>query len=120
MKRVTRDPTVELRANLVQVPNFARQPVGLRQNNQVLMPVQFPNQFVVARARRVEVRNAAEVDQTGFDAAQVIAPPADVGPDVNGHRENWKLVALDLIGEIDHLLRAFVRGNTVRETAVAD
>src|ERR1700678_1662250 len=111
MKRVIRDPTVDLRANLIQVPNFARQPVGLGQNNQVLMTVQFPNQLVVAGAGSVKVRNAAKITQIGFDAARVIAPPMDVGPGVDSHREDWKLVALDLIREIDQLLRVFVPGN---------
>src|SRR5580704_452042 len=105
MKRVGDDPAFELRANFVQVAHVARQQIGLRQNNQVLVAVQFPDRLVVARARRVEIRNAAKVAETGFNPAQIVAAPADIGTGVDGHSQNWKLVAPDLIGKIDGLLR---------------
>jgi hypothetical protein len=60
---------------------------------------------VVARAGRVEVRYAAEVDGGGFNAARIIAAPADIPASVNDGPKDWKLVAMDLIGQIDNLLR---------------
>src|ERR1700722_17465157 len=75
MKRVAGDPAFELRANLVQMALVACKQIRLRQYNQVLMPVQFPDHLVVARARGVEVRNAAKVGEAGFNAAQGVAAP---------------------------------------------
>ena len=82
MKRVLGDPTFELQANLIQMPGLASQPIGPRQNNQVLVPVQFPDGFVIARARRVQVGDAAKVGKAGFNAARIVATPADFRPRV--------------------------------------
>ncbi len=49
LKRIPGDPALELRANLIQVRGVAGQQVRLRKNHQVLMPVQLPNDFVIAR-----------------------------------------------------------------------
>ena len=95
------------------MPNIAGQQIGLRQDNQVLMPVQFPDRFVVAGARRVQVSNAAKVGEAGFDAARIVAPPADFRPCIDDRSQNWKAVALDLLGQVDHLLRALARGKAV-------
>src|SRR5580698_8484361 len=105
MKRVGRDPAFELRLNFVPMASVAGQQKRLGQDNQVLMTIQFPDQFVVARAGRVEVRYAAEVDRAGFNAARIIAAPADVLAGVDDGPKNWKLVAMELIGQIDDLLR---------------
>jgi hypothetical protein len=105
MKRVGRDPAFELRLNFVPMASVAGQQIRLGQDNQVLMTIQFPDQFVVARAGRVEVRYAAEVDGGGFNAARIIAAPADIPASVNDGPKDWKLVAMDLIGQIDNLLR---------------
>src|SRR5580698_10871910 len=105
MKRVGRDPAFELRLNFVPMASVAGQQIRLGQDNQVLMTVQFPDQLVVARAGRVEVRYAAEVDGAGFNAARIIAAPMDILAGVNDGPKDWKLVAMDLIGQIDDLLR---------------
>jgi hypothetical protein len=106
MKGVTGHPAFELRADFIQMAAVACKQIRLRQHNQVLVPVQFPDYFVVARARGVEVRNAAKVTEAGFNAAQIVAAPVDIGAGVDGAGENWKLVALDPIGQIDDLLGA--------------
>src|ERR1700722_1153225 len=111
MKRIACDPAVDLRANLVQVSAVARQQIGLRQNNQMLMAIQFPDRFVVARARAIEVRNAAEVREPGFNAAHIVAPPANIGAGVDGAAKNWKLAALYLSGQIDNLPRRLDEGH---------
>src|ERR1700722_9222869 len=105
MKRVACDPAVDLRANLVQISTVARQQIGLRQNNQMLMAIQLPDRFVVARARTIEIRNAAEVREPGFNPTHIVAPPANIGPGVDSGAKNWKLMALDLIGQIDNFPR---------------
>src|SRR5580704_7092693 len=98
MKRIAGDPAFDLRAKFIQVASVAGQQIGLRQNNQVLMTIQFPDHFVITRARRVEVRNAAKVRETGFNATQIVASPANIRPGIDGGGENWKTVALDLVG----------------------
>ena len=80
LERVRLHPAFPLRKGVVQKLRPARQPPRLREQNQVLMPIDLPDDLVVARARGIEVRNAAEVGGSGLDAAGVIAPPADVPP----------------------------------------
>ncbi len=97
----------------VQRAIFVGQKMRLRQDKQVLVPVQFPDRFVVAGTRRVQVGNKAEIFQPGLDPTQVVATPTNVGSGVDSGRENWKLVALELIREIDDLLRALAAGGGI-------
>src|SRR5579863_3684480 len=73
MKRVGPNPALELRLNFIWVPCVTRQQPGLRQNDQVLMAVQFPDHFVVAGARSVQVGDEAKISETGFNAAHIVA-----------------------------------------------
>ena len=113
MKSVLGNPTFQLRLNLVEIHGLASQPIRASQNNQVLVPVQFPDYFVIARARRIQVGDAAKVSKAGFNAARVIPTPVDFRPRVNNRSENWKLVSLDLVGEVDQLLRALPSGDAL-------
>ena len=105
MKWIRLDPTFQLRAKLVQVPLVGGQQVGLGQDHQVLMTIQFPNDFVIAGARRIQEGDAPEIDQTGLDTAPVIAPPLDLRPGINHGSEDWKPMGSNFGGEGCHFSR---------------
>ena len=48
--------------------------------------------------------------ETGFNAAQIVATPADIRTGIDGRAQKWKLVAPDLIGKIDGFLRTIGAG----------
>src|SRR5260370_42684467 len=87
LKRVLLEPAFELARNLDQEILPSRQQVGLGQQDQVLMAVEFPNNLVVARLGGVEIGNAAKVFGAGFDAAGIVPPPADLGVRPEGHAQ---------------------------------
>src|SRR5581483_1574353 len=120
MKRIARDPALELGANFIQIPGFAGRKMGLRQHDQMLMPVQLPNHFVVAGSRRIQIGNQAEVTQPGLNSALVIATPLNLACGIYGCAEDWKLMAFDLIGQIDDLLRALDCEELIRKRQTRD
>ena len=105
MKWIRLDPAFQLRANLVQVCGVTRQQVRLRQDHQVLMTVQFPNDFVIAGARSVQEGDAAEIDQTGINTARVIAPPVDLGAGIHDLSEDRESMRPNFLGEFGDLSR---------------
>ena len=88
------DPAVELRANFIQVRTVARQQIGLRQNHQVLMPVQFPNQLVVAGARAYRDRECGESKPGRFRCRARSRAASGCPARYRGSRQDWKPVAL--------------------------
>src|SRR5436190_1293176 len=78
MQRILIEPTFDLPVNLFREIGAARQNVRLRQQDKMLVPVQLPDDLVIAGARGVEIRNAAEVDGGSFPAAHIIAAPLNL------------------------------------------
>ena len=65
----------------------------------MLMPVQLPDDFVIARALEIQIRNQPEIVRTGCPAALVIVPPVDLRTSFNFLSEQRKPVLQDLIGQ---------------------
>jgi hypothetical protein len=74
----------------------------LREQNKVLMAVHLPDDFVIARSRRVQIRTQAEVIRAGLDAAQIVAPPADVRAGAEFHAEQRQPVYANLARDAQH------------------
>jgi hypothetical protein len=114
MKRIRCDPAIQLGANLGQISRVTREQMRLRQNHQVLMPVQLPDDFVIARARRIQERNAPEIYKICLDPARVIAAPTDFGARFDGPAKDRESMPPDLIGPVHHLLRTVARGRQLQ------
>jgi len=109
MEWILLHPTIQLRAYFFEISRFAGQQVSLRQHHQVLMPVQLPDDFVVAREAGIEVWNAPEIERICFDASNVIAPPADLGACFDHRSEQRKSMLPYLRRELHNILGRFVR-----------
>src|SRR5260370_13956637 len=117
MKRIFLEPVVELRANLGQIRGVARESIRLRQDHQVLMAIQLPNDLVISGLARVEIGNPAKIAQPGFDSAGVIAPPGDRRAGVDGQTENRKAMRTNLFRERDCLLRKGSTAERLNDTS---
>src|SRR5579863_2562364 len=102
MKRIRGDPAFDLGPDLVQEAIVAREQKSLREQHQVLMAVQLPNDLMVSGLRRVQIRNAAEIVQTCFPAADIVAPPVDLWPSFDGQAQQREPVFENLLSEADH------------------
>ena len=106
MERIFVHPTRELRTGFIQISGIPGQQVGLRQNHQVLMPVQLPNDFVIAGMRGIEEPNMAKIGQTSLDALQIIPAPMNLGAGIDGTAKDRKPVRPDVFRKTDHFLSA--------------
>jgi len=70
----------------------------LGQQNEVLVAIQFPDDFVISGARGIEVGNAAEVLQAGFDTGEGIASPVNFGSGFERETEGGEAVGADFGG----------------------
>src|SRR5258706_554070 len=99
MKRVCCKPTFELRADLGQVCLVAREQIRLRQDYEMLMTVQLPNHFVVARTAGIKIRNPPEITESCLNSANMIAPPRHLRSGINREAENREVMTADLFGQ---------------------
>src|ERR1700730_4420257 len=76
--RVLCKPALELRLNFSEIYVVEREQIGLSQKDEVLVPVQLPNELVVASPRCIQIWDSPEINQTGLYSARVIAPPANL------------------------------------------
>ncbi len=67
----------------------------------MLMPIQFPNELVIAGGCEIEVRNATEVALRRFSAALRIASPRRRRAVIDRGREDGNAAGEHLIGERD-------------------
>lgn len=77
MKRVLREPAFELADDFAEEILAAGETVSLGEENQVSVAIELPNDLVVTGFGGVEIGDTAEIDGAGFDAARIVAPPAD-------------------------------------------
>src|SRR5690349_1971822 len=103
MKGIGIDPAVELRPSLIQVALVAGKQEGLREQHQVLVPVQLPDDLVIAGFRSVQIRHAAEIVQTCFLAIRVVATPEDFWSRFDGQAEQRKAVLENLSGSPNYI-----------------
>lgn len=69
----------------------------------MLMAVQLPNHFVIARLLEIEIRNQPEVVETSRFTADVVLPPFDFRPGLHVKGEQAKPVTHNLIRDLPHL-----------------
>src|SRR5579872_5442692 len=96
MERIRLRPRFDLRKYLGEICLVSAEHKRLREQDQVLMAIQLPNDFVIACARRVEIGNAPEIIEAGFAAAHVIAPPVDRGSRVDRQAKKRKAMRANL------------------------
>jgi hypothetical protein len=79
----------------------------LREQREMLMAVQLPDDFVIACAGCIQVGDAAKVGKPGFNAAEIIAPPVNhaAGVDIAtkyryAARENRSSTAIDFMMKV--------------------
>ncbi len=82
-ERVGVQPGFQLAEGLVQKGALAGEAEGLGQQHKLRMPVQLPDQFVVAHAREIQIGAAAKIGRGGRNAVYVIAAPFDLRPGFN-------------------------------------
>ena len=100
--RVLCKPALELSLNLFEICGVSGEPICLGQQHELLVPVQLPNELVVARPGCIKIWDSPEIIQPGLYFARVIAAPADLRPCVNLSAENRERVFSDLRGQFDH------------------
>src|SRR5579863_6805318 len=71
------EPAIEKFLQMVQKLAPPGKLPGLCQRHQMLMPIQFPDNFVIPHPRRVQIREQPEVASAGLYIMDRIAPPAD-------------------------------------------
>src|SRR5581483_270224 len=96
---IGRKPACKLRLDFPEKLTALRQSKGLRQKDQVLMPVQLPDKLMIAGTFEIEIRNAPEELRAGFDTVLIIPPPADLAACLNGGPELREPVREHLVGQ---------------------
>src|SRR5882762_2962117 len=61
LERILFEPALDLRADFEWVLFCSRQRIRLPQQNQVLVPVQLPYEFMVSHGGKIQIGNAPEV-----------------------------------------------------------
>jgi hypothetical protein len=102
--RVLCEPALELSLNFSEIYVVEREQIGLSQKDEVLVPVQLPNELVVASPGYIQIWDSPEIIQTGLYSARVIATPADLWARVDISAENRERVFSDLRGQFDDFL----------------
>src|SRR5579872_847725 len=92
MERIRFRPRFDLGEDFGEICLVAREHKRLREQNQVLMTIQLPYDFVVTGTCRIEVGNAPKIIESRFAAAGVIASPVDRGSSVDRQAEERKTV----------------------------
>jgi hypothetical protein len=83
-----------LRSNLAKILRAA----ALGQNDEMLMAIEFPDDFVITSVRGIKVGNLAEVFEAGFPSREIILAPRDVGSRGDIETEDRKIVTEDALG----------------------
>lgn len=79
------------------------------------MPVQLPDDFVVARSGRIQERNAPEIYKTGLDPARVIPAPTYFGTGFDGPAKDRESMRPDRFSEPRHCWRIFARSRQLQD-----
>src|ERR1035437_2680025 len=81
-------PALDLAEGFVQVLAAASQEERLCQEREVLVTVQFPDHFVIADSREVQIGRAPKVRRAARHPMQVVAPPVDHGSGIARYSED--------------------------------
>ena len=74
------EPGFQLGEDFVEEFVFASEQMGVGQQDQMLMAIEFPDEFVIADGGEAQIVKAAEVLGLGGFVMGVIATPFDFGP----------------------------------------
>src|SRR5712692_4332092 len=96
-KWIPLEPALQLIPDLSQEIVASGEQERLSQQHQMLMPIQLPDNFVVANFVEVEIGDAPEVDRTTRTPAQIITAPIDLLAGRNLKSKQRKLVSHDLV-----------------------
>src|SRR5579863_563321 len=77
-ERILLPPGGQLTFRLAQILVAAREPERLRQNHQVLVPVQLPDDLVIPGALEIQIRNPGGIGETGGLVVNRVAAPFDL------------------------------------------
>ena len=99
LERILLKPTLHLLTEIVEKLPPPSQSPGLREQNQLLMPIQLPDDFVVAHARRIQIRNTPEVQRLRLDPAAVVPAPPNRRTRGNLQAKQRKPACQDLLGQ---------------------
>ena len=78
-ERIVFEPGFEQPGALVRVFVAASEKSCHGEHSELLMPIQFPDNFVIANLGRIEIRELAKVSGSRFDTAHIIFPPGGLG-----------------------------------------
>ena len=92
MKRVLFQPVAYVTLDNIDELTAAGEDPRLREQYKVLVPVQLPYVFVIARARAIKIRYAAEVMGGRFNAVNVVTPPPNGETCFNLDTQQWNSV----------------------------
>src|SRR4029077_3993004 len=98
-----------------EICGVSGEPICLGQKHEVLVPVQLPNELVVASPGHIEIWDSPEILQLGLYAARVIATPADLRARVDIPAENRERVFPDLRSQFDDFLGEPSAGQRLRD-----
>jgi len=94
-ERILVQPAFQLAEDLPVAGGIVLHAARLRQQHQVLVPVQFPDDLVIARTLEIQVRDQPEVAQAGLHRVLVIAAPTDFRTCVYRYAQQRKPVFTD-------------------------
>src|ERR1700682_3376323 len=117
LKWILPPPALQLPHNLVEPGIVPRNQPDLRQQNQMLMPVQLPDVLVVPRPRRVQIRNQPKVPSPGFLPAPIIPPPPNLVTSLDSPAQQWKPMRPDLLRQLDRFSGKLGPRNPPRRSA---
>src|SRR6516165_6911720 len=99
LKRVVVPPVFKLADNRFEVPRVRRRQECLRQQHQVLMAVDLPNDLVIARNCDVKIRDESEVITRRLLTTQGIPSPLRNGAVIDFDTEYWDPALQHLVGQ---------------------
>ena len=96
-KRILLPPAGELPLDFVPVCPVASEQLGLGKHHQVLVPVQFPDVFVIPNLAEIQIRNKTKVARAAGPGVDVIPPPFDSRTRVERCSQYWQPVLHDAV-----------------------
>ena len=97
---IGREPALDLAFDLENVLPAPIQPEGLGENDEVLMPVELPDCFMIAGARAIEIGNEPEIAQAAGNSGAVVTAPVDGCSGIESGIEQGKMVSQNFGGQV--------------------
>jgi len=71
----------------------------------MLVTIQLPDELMIAGALGVEIRDSAEIAETGLDSGAIVAPPTNLRAGFHHSAEYWKSMRADRRSRRNYLER---------------